>query len=99
MNFPGYAFSRRPLKSASDWAASHSEVHTHGTVKMAAIAISTPIVARAPVVARRARVTARAAVAPSAKPAVSIGARNMMSGSRVESRNMQVASGRKALVW
>ena len=31
---------------------------------MAAIAISTPIVARAPVVARRARVTARAAVAP-----------------------------------
>ena len=37
--------------------------------------------------------------APAAKPAVSIGARNMMSGSRVESRNMQVASGRKALVW
>ena len=63
---------------------------------MAAIAISTPIVARAPVVARRARVTARAAAA---KPAVSIGARTMMSGSRVESRTMQVASGRKALVW
>ena len=63
---------------------------------MAAIAISTPIVARAPVVARRARVTA---VAPAAKPAVSIGARTMMSGSRVESRTMQVASGRKALVW
>ena len=42
MNFPGYAFSRRPQKSASDRAASHSEVHTHGTVKMAAIAISTP---------------------------------------------------------
>ena len=66
---------------------------------MAAIAISTPIVARAPVVARRARVTARAAVAPAAQPAVSIGARTMMSGSRVESRTMQVASGRKALVW
>ena len=66
---------------------------------MAAIAISTPIVARAPVVARRARVTARAAVAPAAKPAVSIGARTMMSGPRVESRTMQVASGRKALVW
>ena len=48
---------------------------------------------------RMPRVTARAAVAPAAKPAVSIGARTMMSGSRVESRTMQVASGRKALVW
>merc|ERR1719253_1310071 len=59
------------------------------------------MMAKTPVVApKRARVTARAAIAaPATTSAVSFGARKMaMAGAKLESRTMQVASGRKALV-
>ena len=79
MNFPGYAFSRRPLKARVIWQH-HAPKNTHTVQSRWLLSPFPPpswpvppwsLAARASPPARPSR--------PAAKPAVSIGARNMMS--------------------